>query len=146
MPRPPLVHYPSVDEYRAHFERVYCRGPVVTFDGIPVRFRKPDFNHCMQKTARGRSGEKVGWAADRLERIDWIKATLEHPQAELYFGWDNKKRAMTRDRRVAVVFGGYVVVIATLPRHGGLEGRFVTAYSMDANGLAKVRGMQRWRP
>ncbi|MEW6220218.1 MAG: hypothetical protein AB1634_11895 [Thermodesulfobacteriota bacterium] len=134
-----------MDEYRAHFERVYCRAPIVTFDGIPVRFRKSDFDHCMQKTARGGSGEKIGWATDRLERIDWIKATLEHAHAELYFGWDNKRRVTARSRRVAVVFGRYVVVVAILWRSQDMEGRFITAYPADESGIARIRTMPQWR-
>lgn len=46
MPYPPLVSYNSVDEYRGHFERIYCRGVITTFDGIPVRFQKRDFDHA----------------------------------------------------------------------------------------------------
>jgi len=46
MSYPPLLSYQTIGEYRAHFERVYCQGPIVTFDGIAVRFRKEDFDHA----------------------------------------------------------------------------------------------------
>ena len=38
MALPPLVHYATVAEYRSHYERVYCRGNIHTFDGIRVYF------------------------------------------------------------------------------------------------------------
>jgi len=43
---PPLVKYRTEAEYRLHFEQVYCRGSVKTFDGILVRFHKSVFDHC----------------------------------------------------------------------------------------------------
>ena len=49
---PSLVRYATQAEYRVHFERVYCRGPIQTFDHIAVRFRKKDFDHCFFESSK----------------------------------------------------------------------------------------------
>lgn len=36
MALPPLVHYETPTEYRLHYERIYCRGNIQTFDGVRV--------------------------------------------------------------------------------------------------------------
>ena len=38
MDLPPLVDYDTVREYRAHFERKYCRDTIYTSDGIRIYF------------------------------------------------------------------------------------------------------------
>lgn len=53
MALPPLVNYATVAEYRSHYERVYCRGNIQTFDGIRVFFRDNKFGHMFyESTAR----------------------------------------------------------------------------------------------
>lgn len=144
MPTPPRVLYATEDEYRLHFERIYCSGPVLTADGIPVRFRKEDFGHCMYESTH-RDGVKDQFSKERSERIDWIKATLENPAAELYQGWDGKKKCYMNDRRVAVIYEEYVVVIQLLgAKSAPLRARFVTAYLAD-NNINKIRGGPIWR-
>jgi len=127
MPYPPLVSYQTIDEYRAHFEKVYCRGPIVTFDGIPVRFRKRDFDHAFFES---RTTKDDTFSPQRSQRIDWIQATLLDPDSERYVGWDKKKKRYDHQRRVAVVKGNYVVVIA-INKDGA--GRFITAYLADSS-------------
>jgi hypothetical protein len=84
---PSLIHYDTVAEYRLHYERVYCRGNVETFDGIRVYFGTAKFGHAFfESTAR--DGRKDVFLSVRAQRIDWIKATLEHPAAALFEGWD----------------------------------------------------------
>ena len=143
MPAPRKVRYKTEDEYRGHFKRAYCRGPVVTFDGIPVWFRPADFDHCMYESTR-RDGVKDRLSQARVERIDWIAATLTNPKAELYFGWNRKLRRVDAGRRVAVVFGEYVVVIDLHKKaDASFSGRFVTAFLAD-NSIAKIRSMPKW--
>ena len=108
MAYPPLVKYPTEQEYRVHFERVYCQGTIRTFDDIEVRFRKAMFDHCFFESLRWRDDT---FSPRRAERIDWIKAALEDPNAELRLGWDNEKKRPANDRRVAIVVGNYVVII-----------------------------------
>jgi len=126
VPYPALVKYPSIDEYRKHFERVYCQGPVLTFDGIPVRFRKNTFGHAFFES---RHSKDDTFSQKRAERIDWIKAALEDPNSERYVGWDNRRKRYDRRRRVTVVMGDYVVVIE-LTRKG--KALFRTAFVADS--------------
>jgi hypothetical protein len=140
---PPLVCYGTVDEYRAHFERVYCQEPITTFDWIVVRFRKSRFDHCFYESTR-RNQVKDAFSALRAERIDWIKATLQDPNAELYVGWDGKKKRYDRSHRVALVVDDYVVVIRL---SGNQTAQFVTAYVADSpSTLAKIKGSPKWVP
>lgn len=130
---PPLVEYDSETDYQAHFERVYCSGPVMTFDGLEVRFRKRDFGHCFFESSC-RDGKKDVFSKGRAKCIDWIKATLQDPSSELYVGWDKKKKRYDRKRRVAIVMGNYVVILAIT---GTKTADFMTAYVADTKPTAK---------
>jgi len=143
VPSPAKVNYATEAEYRQHFERVYCNGAIITFDGIAVRFRKDDFDHCMYESSM-RNDVKDLFSKERSERIDWIKATLENPAAELYQGWDKKRKRHNPNSRVAVVYEEFVVVIQLkTAADGSRSARFVTAYLAD-NSIAKIRGGPKW--
>ena len=143
MPVPPKVIYPAVAEYRQHFERVYCNGTILTFDGIAVRFRKEDFDHCMFESSK-RDKVKDQFSKERSERIDWIKATLENPEAELYQGWDGKQKCYLPDRRVSVVYEEFVVVIQLVGHpHGPRKAIFITAYLAD-NNIDRIKRGPKW--
>ncbi|MBW1717250.1 MAG: hypothetical protein JRJ77_15745 [Deltaproteobacteria bacterium] len=105
MPYPSLARYKTEAQYRAHFERVYCSRAIVTFDGIPVRFKKKDFDHAFYESTLSKDD---AFSRKRAQRIDWIKAALEDPKSERYLGWDNKRKRYDRRRRVALVMGDYV--------------------------------------
>lgn len=140
MSYPALVKYPSIVEYRQHFERVYCQGPVLTFDGIPVRFRKKTFDHAFYESKHFKDDT---FSKKRAERIDWIKAALEDPQSERYVGWDNRRKRYDRSRRVTVVMGDYVVVIGLTRRGTAL---FRTAFVADSGRtLSLIRQGPRWK-
>jgi len=140
---PPLVQYETVDEYRAHYERVYCRQPITTFDGIAVRFRKSRFNHCFYESTR-RNQVKDTFSTQRAERINWIKAALQDPNAELYVGWNGKKKRYDQSHRVALVIGDYIVVIRL---SGKQNAQFVTAYVADSpSTIAKIKRSPKWVP
>lgn len=139
MPYPPLVFYTSEPEYRAHFEKAYCLGPIVTFDGIPVRFQKKDFDHAFFESIHSKDDT---FSPKRGQRIDWIQATLLDPASDRYIGWDSKKKRYDSTRRVAVVQENYVVVIA-IKRNG--EGRFITAYVADTSRtIQMIRQGPKW--
>lgn len=124
---PPLVRYASEDDYRRHYEQVYCRKPIVTFDGIKVRFRKDQFKHLFRESSR-RDGNKDQFSIPRAERIDWIKTALEDPDSERFVGWDNRKKRYDYKRRVAIVMGNYVVIIRLKNASSAF---FVTAFVAD---------------
>ena len=133
MAYPPMVRYSSEEEYRRHFERVYCRRPIITFDGIAVRFNKHQFKHCFYESSK-RNSVKDRFSTARAERIDWIKAALEDPNSELYVGWDNKKKRYDKKRRVAIVLGDYVVIIQL--KNPGYA-YFITAFLADTASTPK---------
>lgn len=115
----------------------------MTFDRIPVWFGPADFNHCMFESTR-RDGAKDVLSRDRVERVDWIGATLKNPEADLYCGWDKRRRRVDRNRRVAVVYEEFVVVIDVRRKADGTyKARFVTAFMAD-NSIAKIRSMPKW--
>lgn len=139
MPYPPLVTYSSEEEYRRHFERFYCHGPVLTFDGIAVRFRKRDFDHAFFESSQAKDDT---FSMTRAKRVDWIKAALRDPHSERYIGWDNKQKRHDRKRRVTLVMGNYVVVIALTTTGAGI---FITAYVADSEKTLKlIRKGPRW--
>jgi hypothetical protein len=141
MTYPPLVHYSDEKDYRAHYERVYCMCPICTFDGIRVRFRKEKFGHCFFKSMH-RNGIKDSFSTSRAERIDWIKATLQDPNAELFEGWDKERKRYDATRRVALVMGNYVVIIRFT---GSSSAEFVTAYLVDTDeNLKKIKSSPRY--
>ena len=122
-----LLQLQSMTRYRTHFERVFCQGPVRTFDGIEVRFRKTDFDHCCFESSK-QDGTKDTFSQKRAERLDWIKAALEDENAERYQGWDKHQKRYDPKRRVTLVMGDYVVVITLT---GQNRADFVTAYVAD---------------
>jgi hypothetical protein len=138
---PPLVRYETTDEYRLYYERIYCQGPITTFDGIDVRFRKSRFRHCFYEST-GRNQIKNEFSRKRAERIDWIKAALQDPEGELYVGWDRKRKRFDRTHRVTLVAGNYVVVIRLSSTK---RAQFVTAYLADSpSTVQKIKRNPKW--
>jgi len=136
---PPLPLDKTPAEYRSYFETNYCRGPVKTFDGIEVRFRKSDFNHCFFESVNEKDDT---FSSLRAERLLWIKAALQDPNSELYAGWDKKKKRYDKGRRVVLVKDNYVVVIALISNK---RANFVTAYVADSERtLEMIRKSPKW--
>lgn len=139
---PPLVKYQAIDEYRHHYEEMYCRGAIITFDNVAVRFRKDRFDHCFFESSK-RNHTKDVFSQLRAERIDWIKAALQDANAELYIGWDRKKKIHDKTHRVAVVVNDYVVIIRLI---GKTKASFVTAYVADSKStLDRIKKSPKWR-
>jgi hypothetical protein len=91
-----------------------------------------------------RNETKDVFSKERSERIDWIKATLESAGADLYQGWDKKRKRYDPNVRVAVVHEEFVVVIRMRrPGSGAREASFKTAYLAD-NSISKIRGSPKW--
>jgi hypothetical protein len=109
---------------------------VSTFDGFTVTFLPADFGHAFYE-APGKSRFSVR----RAQRIDWIGEALADSQAELYVGWDKKRRKHRADRRVCLVGGDYVVVIQV--QHN-MKARFVTAFIADSWIVPMIQGNPQW--
>lgn len=135
---PPFVHYQTEQEYQDHFERVYCHGPILTFDGLSVRFRKNQFSHCFFESVISRDDT---FSPRRAERIDWVKAALEDRNAELRLGWDNRRKRVANDRRVAIVVQDYVVIVRIVRQP---RAEFVTAFVAGGRTLRKIRTNPLW--
>lgn len=130
MEYPPLLKCDSSIDYRQHFENIYCRKPITTFDGIQVRFRKRDFNHCFFETVETRDDT---FSVERAERLDWIKVALEDPSSDLRLGWDKRRKKYDKRRRVAIVMINYVVVIAI--KQDNISADFITAFLANTEPL-----------
>ena len=143
MALPPLVSYQTPAEYKRHYERVYCRGHIETSDGIRVYFSPSKFGHAFYES-RARDGRKDAFSGERAERIDWIAATLQNPDAALFKGWDKTRRQYEDARRVAVVYESFVVVVEMrIKRDGTLKADFVTCYQADRS-IGQIRRGPRW--
>ena len=139
---PPLVHYSSEVEYRRHYETRYCRTVIHSFDGIRVYFPKRQFDHAFFGSADRKARDKSLFSRPRAQRIDWIRAALEDPAAELFVGWDRDKKRLNPRRRVTVIYGNYVIVLSL--KRLGTAATFITAYLATPHTLRKIRSGPRW--
>jgi len=139
---PVLVYYATEAEYRAHYERCYCRAEIHTFDGLRVYFPKQQFDDAFFESADRTARDKSVFSKARAERIDWIRAAIEEPKAELYQGWDRDKKVFAKDRRVILIFGNYVVVLQIRGKRSSAT--FITAYVADPKTIQKIRSNPRW--
>jgi erythromycin esterase-like protein len=140
---PPLVFYPTVDAYREHYLREYCRQWVLTVDDIRVHFKPDQFAHLFYESS-SRDGSKDVFSHMRAQRIDWIKATLQHRQARWFQGWDKKAQRYGVNRRVAVVYESFVVVISLRYRKNGTpKAEIITSYQAD-NSIKKILKAPPW--
>jgi len=137
---PPLVTYATEAEYRTHYEQSYCQGPLLTHDGISVRFRKGNFDHIFFESSQ-RNATKDVFSQPRAERIDWIACVLQDASLPMYQGWDKKKKRYDPRRRVVIAQGNYVVVIH-MARPGCAN--HVTAYMADAWTVGKILSGPIW--
>lgn len=141
---PPLLELDGPADYRKHYERNYCRAEIYTADGVRVYFKPQKFGHAFYDNSQRRKGPKDEFSPERAQRMDWIRATLESPDARLYQGWNKKVRCFEEDRRVSVVYENFVVVIEfSLNKHGNLKANFVTCYAAD-NSIGRIRQSPLW--
>jgi len=145
-PLPPLVHFSTEGEYRVHYELKFCRDSLLTFDDIPVRFRIRHFDHCMFESNR-RNGVKDRFSQRRAQRMDWIRATLINLNSNPRQGWDAKNNCIDPNRRVAVLFERFVVVIRCWWKDTEkLEAEFVTCFIADDEEIIRlIRAKPKWR-
>jgi len=144
MPYPPLVVLASEAEYRDEFLADYCAsGGLCTFDGVPVAFRPRHFSHAFYQAAGRVPGDKSLFSRERAERMDWINTALCDRAAKLFFGYDKKRKAINRSRRVSVSNGNYVVVIQF--EKSGRAAVFVTAFCATPETLKKIESAPVWK-
>ncbi len=84
MPLPPLLTLPDEAGYRAHFEAEYCCAPIVTFDGIAVRFFPEMFDHAFYRDSSPTAKDKANFDRQRAQRMTWIRNVLEDPALAVY--------------------------------------------------------------
>ena len=142
MEYPPFIYYETQTEYEDHFNKIYCRGPIDTFDGIRVRFRKSDFYHCFFESSK-RNKIKDKFSIKRAEKIDWIKATLQDYNADLRVGWDSESKNYKLNRRVAIVRGSYVVIVQI--KNDMKEAKFITAFIAENDSLQRILSGPKWK-
>lgn len=140
---PPVLKVADEAADRARFEAIYCAGAVPTYDGITARFRKSDFDHCFFESSQ-RNRFKDTFSPLRAERLEWIAVALQDSSADRFQGWDRNTKTYDKTRRVTLVRGNCVVVIALT---GTMSARFITAYVADTpNTLAKLKTSPKWTP
>ena len=86
------------------------------------------FDHCFFESANRQEKDKSILSLNRLEKMLWIKDTLQDATAILKKGWDNYHKNYYVNRRVAIVKGNYVVIIRFT---GILKAKLVTAYEKN---------------
>lgn len=118
----------SEEKLRELWRIEYCEQSVYTFDHVRVRFYEDMFDHAFYESKDRKRKDKSILSYNRLEKIYWIKATLQDENAILKKGWDNQRKAYFKDRRVAIVKGNYVVIIRFT---GVLKAKFVTAFEKE---------------
>ena len=144
MEQPPLLQLETVGDYKNHYEQHYCRGNIVTADGIRIYFTPQKFGHAFYENTLRKKGPKDEFSKIRAECMDWIKSTLEHPEAELYMGWNKEDRCHEENRRVSVVYENFIVVIElSLNQRDELKGNFVTCYVADKS-ITQIRNSPEW--
>ena len=122
----------------------YCdkTKPIITFDNIVVSFYANMFDHCFYESANRKARDKSVLSLNRLEKIMWIKDTLQDPTALLKQGWDRDQKKYSNNRRVAFVKNNYIVVIRLTKQN---RATFVTAYELqDKENASKINTSPEW--
>ena len=142
MSYPPLRKFNTEAEYRRYFEQKYCCSPLLTHDGIPVRFTKRDFDHAFYTSSSPKQPDKSIFYFERAETIDLIEAVLQDSSASLHCGWDNKKKRANPMRRVAIGKRNYIAVIQIM-KSG--RARFITAFQANNRTALQILGNPKWQ-
>jgi len=132
MSLPPLLMLDSETDYRKHYESTYCRRIIITADNIRIYFHPQKFGHAFYENSQNKPGAKDIFSPIRAQRMDWIKATLTHPKAKLFFGWNKEQKTYEYSRRVSVIYEEFVVIVEMrVNKKDELKGNFITCYAAD---------------
>ena len=144
MPLPRLLSLVNAQAYRAHFESRYVYGPpVVTHDGIRVRFIPSDFDHAFYCKSHRAAPRKNTFDLERARRVDWIHTLLADSSLEMF----RDPRHPNKMRRVVLEPTTPYVIVIELLRKDWSRARFITAFVVDDDwgSLIRIRRMPRWR-
>lgn len=129
-------------ELRQLWSDTYCNDPIITYDGIEVKFYSNMFNHAFFESYNRKEKDKSILSLNRCEKMFWIKDTLEDSLAILKQGWINKTKTYDNNRRVALVKGNYVVIILI---YSVKKARFISAFEINnVNNLKLFLGGPDW--
>lgn len=139
---PKLLSYSTPNEYLEHYKKNYMREKIVSHDGIRVYFSEPKFWHTCE--TRDKNGKKCMFSHERASYLDWIKYTIESPNAELYKGYYPDKKKVEENRRVSIIADKYKVVLQlSLSKNEELKGNFITAFPIKGN-IDKAKQSPKW--
>ena len=138
---PEYVYFKNEEDCKKYFKKKYCRKPIITFDGIPVKFYISKFADAFFESSNRKERNKDIFSLERAKRIDWIEYVLKNPKAELHYGWDRDKKQINKDRRVAIIIPENYVVIIRLNDNG--TATYITSYLAD-NSAEKIRETPFW--
>jgi len=120
----------KIDFYKKIYKKYYCKKPIITFDGISVRFYVDNFEHAFYESRNRKKKDKSKFSYNRANRIYWIKWVLQNKDAKLYIGYNSKIKRYDKSRRVALCVDNYVVIIG-LNKNDDNKAKFITAYVAD---------------
>ncbi|WP_299430298.1 hypothetical protein [uncultured Maribacter sp.] len=132
-------------QLRQIWKEEYCdkTKPISTHDGIVVSFYEDMFDHCFFESFNKKEADKSILSLNRLEKMMWVKDTLEDATALMKQGWDKQKKRYDNNKRVNFVKDGYIVVIS--PNRARTKARFITAYEFqDDENKEKVKNSPDW--
>jgi hypothetical protein len=122
-----FIENKDVNFYKKIYQDFYCKHPIITFDGISVKFFVENFEHAFYKNVDRKLKDKSQFSYQRANRIYWIKWILQNPNADLYVGYNSNTKSYDNSRRVAICVDDYAVIIA-LNKTDNTKAKFITAY------------------
>ena len=120
----------EINFYKKIYKKYYCKTPIKTFDGIEVVFYVSNFEHAFYESINRRTKDKARFSYKRANRIYWIKWILQNPDAQLYVGYNSKRKNYDNSRRVAICVDNYAIIIG-IDRKNRKKAKFITAYLAD---------------
>lgn len=120
----------SEAELRKLWADEYCdpAKPIVTRDGILVKFYPEMFDHAFFESEDWKAKDKSILSLNRCQKMHWIKEALQDEEALLKQGWNKDTRTYDDKRRVALVKDNYIVIIIVYKEK---KARFISAYQVD---------------
>jgi len=140
---PKFLELEKDEDYKIFYYKNYCKKPIITFDGIPIYFKKERFEHAFYESS-DRRGSKDIFSPNRARRLLWIKYILQNNLATVLQGWNRKKKIYDPCMRVAFRWDEFVVIVRiSFRKDGKIKGNFVTCYLAD-NSIGKIKKAPKW--